>query len=553
MVAKATGTLLFMRTASPYVEGNGMRNNQPVTQQNIDYPESAIFITRTDPKGIITYANDAFVQVSGFSLDELLGHNHNIVRHPDMPAWAFSSLWETIASGHPWQGVVKNRTKSGDHYWVKATVSPIIEQGKISGYLSLRRKPAPSEIQAAEALYKNKTPPRQQRSLLHWFSNLSLQTKLHLLIQPLLLILLSLASYDIADHLQAKMLQETHKRADGIANQVIDGANMLMITGQISAPENRQLLLKKISSSGHIIGLRLVRTEQVARQFGPGLPEEQIGSDLERKVIADKSPHQELIQHDGKPVFRLITPYIASHDFHGTDCLGCHQVEVGSVNGASIIDIDLSEEFSEYHAVIIKLVIGQIALQLALFLFITWLIRRFITAPVAEIKQHLESLVNGNMSAQVNISGRDEMGEILCSTQSAKVLLGALVDQNSTMTRIIEERAQQLANAVSMVENSALQQTEAASHMTSAIEQMSQNIEQVAEHTSDVRQTSEHSHELSDNGRNIVQRVVDDMNTTSTAIINAAKTIRELGNNPVISRVSSPPSGRSPTRPTCWR
>jgi methyl-accepting chemotaxis protein/aerotaxis receptor len=327
-----------------------------------------------------------------------------------------------------------------------------------------------------------------------------------------------------------KMVEEASKRASGIANQVIDGANMLMVTGQISDPENRKMLLNKISSSGHIIGLRLVRTEQVVKQFGAGLPEEHINSDLEKQVIASKVPFQELAQLSGKPVFRLITPYLVSRNFHGTDCLACHQVEVGSVNGASIIEIDLSEETGQFQSIIIKLVVGQLCLQLALFLFTHWIIRHFITRPVAEIKEHLESLVNGNMSSPVNIDGRDEMGEILCSVQSAKVLLGALVDQNGTITLAIEERARLLAKAVAQVEDSANQQVESASNMAAAIEEMSVSIDQVAENAASVRDISEGSSKLADSGRKIVQGVVDDLGTTSKALMGAAKTIQELGN-----------------------
>jgi len=116
-----------------------VKKNLPVTQREIDYPEDKVFVTRTDTKGIITYANDSFVEVSGFSREELLGINHNLVRHPDMPEWAFKSLWDTLKSGHPWIGIVKNRAANGDHYWVRATVSPVTNNGIVTEYISLRK------------------------------------------------------------------------------------------------------------------------------------------------------------------------------------------------------------------------------------------------------------------------------------------------------------------------------------------------------------------------------------------------------------------------------
>lgn len=108
-----------------------MKINNPISQREIDYPESNVFVTKTDTKGIINYVNDSFVEISGFSRKELLGHNHNMVRHLDMPEWAFSDLWQTVKAGYPWNGIVKNRAKNGDHYWV-------IEMGRFLGsFISL--------------------------------------------------------------------------------------------------------------------------------------------------------------------------------------------------------------------------------------------------------------------------------------------------------------------------------------------------------------------------------------------------------------------------------
>ncbi|QGZ63779.1 methyl-accepting chemotaxis protein [Paraburkholderia acidisoli] len=130
-----------------------MRNNQPVTQQEYDYPASQMLVSATDLKGRIQYCNPAFVAVSGFSKDELIGKPHNIIRHPDMPAEAFADLWESIQAGRPWTALVKNRRKSGEHYWVRANVTPVSEQGRVVGYLSVRVKPSRDEVREAEALY----------------------------------------------------------------------------------------------------------------------------------------------------------------------------------------------------------------------------------------------------------------------------------------------------------------------------------------------------------------------------------------------------------------
>lgn len=132
-----------------------MKNNMPVTDIEQPYPKGKILVSKTDLKGIITYANDVFIGISGFSKEELYGKNHNIVRHPDMPAKAFADLWETVREGRPWHGVVKNRCKSGNFYWVDAFVVPIRENNQIIGYMSVRKEPSRQQVQACDALYRD--------------------------------------------------------------------------------------------------------------------------------------------------------------------------------------------------------------------------------------------------------------------------------------------------------------------------------------------------------------------------------------------------------------
>ncbi len=131
-----------------------MRLNTPVTQREYPMPEDQTLVSVTDLQGRITYCNAAFVTVSGFSTEELLGQPHNIVRHPDMPSEAFRDMWDTIGAGQPWVGLVKNRRKDGDHYWVQANAVPIRKgSGDILGFLSVRTRPSREAVQEAEALY----------------------------------------------------------------------------------------------------------------------------------------------------------------------------------------------------------------------------------------------------------------------------------------------------------------------------------------------------------------------------------------------------------------
>ncbi|RMT74015.1 Aerotaxis receptor Aer [Pseudomonas savastanoi pv. nerii] len=130
-----------------------MRNNQPITQHERTFPAEQRLISTTDTRGTITYCNDAFVDISGYSEAELLGAAHNTVRHPDVPPAVFEHMWTTLKTGQPWMGIVKNRCKNGDHYWVNAYVTPMLENRKVVGFESVRIKPTAEQIRRAEALY----------------------------------------------------------------------------------------------------------------------------------------------------------------------------------------------------------------------------------------------------------------------------------------------------------------------------------------------------------------------------------------------------------------
>ncbi|MEI6747436.1 MAG: PAS domain-containing protein, partial [Methylococcaceae bacterium] len=132
----------------------------PVSNKEIVMTKGSILVTRTDLQGKITYANDEFLKISGYTRAEIIGQDHNMIRHPDMPPELFEDLWETIKVMRPWTGLVKNRAKNGDFYWVHANIIPQFEKNKLIGYLSARFAPKKAELEAGIALYeaiKNKT------------------------------------------------------------------------------------------------------------------------------------------------------------------------------------------------------------------------------------------------------------------------------------------------------------------------------------------------------------------------------------------------------------
>ena len=137
----------------PFYEG--FTQTVYTTDEEKQFPDGRLIVSSTDTQGVITHANDAFVIMSGWAREELMGSLHSILRHPDMPKAAFKDLWDTVEAGKKWHGYVKNLRKDGSHYWVYATAVPNIRQGKIVGYTSVRRKPSRTRIEALIPVYRD--------------------------------------------------------------------------------------------------------------------------------------------------------------------------------------------------------------------------------------------------------------------------------------------------------------------------------------------------------------------------------------------------------------
>ena len=198
-----------------------MRTNLPINELETAVPDHVYLISKTDLKGRITYVNQIFIDISGYSQQELLGSSHNIVRHPHMPQQLFKDLWHTLQNGRPWVGLIKNRRKDGGFYWVQARVIPLQQNGKITGYASVRIKAQPRDIEKAEQLYQSMQKRQTRHIIMH--EGEVLQGKLHHLARRLL--------HPFKNSLQASLLRF------GLLSFLFSGLNLYLLANNGASQE----------------------------------------------------------------------------------------------------------------------------------------------------------------------------------------------------------------------------------------------------------------------------------------------------------------------------
>ena len=515
--------------------------NAYVSQKEVPFPASGVIVSKTDTKGIITYANDAFVEISGYTREELIGKSHNIVRHPDMPPSAFRWLWDTLKDERPWRGVVKNRCKNGDHYWVRATVAPIIENGKIIGYVSVRKAPTRNQIAEAEALYKelNKSGAQiESKNERFKFKNWSLKAKLQFMIQATLIIVLVIAQLFVSADLREEPKKLAIEKGTQLANEIIDSANMLMVVGQFSEINNRKLLMHKAGASPGVKTVQLVRTQQVVDLYGPGLPEEKIKDDAQRQVVESKKQSITFMNDgSGAPVVRVITPYLASKNFHGTDCTACHAAAEGTVLGASDVVIGMESDSARVFRMEMMMLGGQIALQVFLFFFIGYCVDKYVRRPVRIVGDEFRNIMEGNLDTELDLSVRDEMGSLLCEIQTMQCYLRTMVDEIATPVGQMQRRIVDMDAKVSSVADNVVGEQDHIQQIASTMEEFSQSIAEVAsmaaDSLSDARSMQEvilgNANRMESQIKPAMCKAVDTVQSSSKTIADLSAAIQKIG------------------------
>lgn len=323
-----------------------MRMNPPITDIEYPVPEGELLVSKTDLKGVITYSNNTFIEVSGYSREELIGSPHNLLRHPDMPQQAFADLWATIQADKPWRGVIKNRRKDGHYYWVEANITPLIENGKTAGYVSFRYKATAEQIEQAAAAYQairegssrlrihEGKIVRVENPLLRWLNARSIKFRLVAFMAALLGALVVMGVFSLYEASNAN-----HRAIDGLAVAGVQAyaldtarATELDFKGQVHAWKNIlvrghdaasfERYLKEFNQQGDEVEHKLGQLQSVMRQIG--LPADSVDTAIKMHTQLNDRYHQALRSFD---IHKPGTSLIVDAQVKGADSATAAQIE----------------------------------------------------------------------------------------------------------------------------------------------------------------------------------------------------------------------------------
>ncbi len=364
--------------------------------------------------------------------------------------------------------------------------------------------------------------------MISWWGSLSLRNKLQLPIQLVLVVALTFVQREAMNKFEGNVIDGTKQKAIVSADGLLNGLNLMMVGGIISDSDLRALAVKKMAASDRVLELRVIRAKQVQDQFGPGLPSEQAVDEMDRAAINTKQIQSSLMQQDGKEALRVVVPFIVSSNFRGTNCLQCHTVSEGSVNGAGSVTMDISPEYAMLKKANYLMWGVQLALQIGLYFGIGWLIS-FVTSPTRELQLAMQAMQSsGDLSKRVVVRSRDEIGSTAQAFNDLAQSFQVIVSNVEGHAVQVAAAAHTLAKDTDDMSQRALQQSEAANATAAVIEQVSVGIAQVAESASNVARLSNESMEHANRGQQNLQETVQELQSVERTVTDTSTAVTEF-------------------------
>jgi aerotaxis receptor len=523
-----------------------MKNNQPVSQREVNFPANTYLVSRTDLKGIITYANDAFVDISGFSREELIGKNHNVVRHPDMPEAAFADLWQTVKSGLPWRGLVKNRCKNGDFYWVEAFVVPMKRNGQVTGYMSVRTPADSARRAAAEAAYRNAgqkgpLPASGRRSL-------SLRARIWATMGVLLAMMAILGVLGLSN------LKGINQELDAMYRENLQPANTVSRMMFLLSDNRSQIMLglqhnpdgPVASLHDHPLDMHIEATLKNRGEINDLLEKLKAAplTDAQKALLDKFGETRERFSRDGVNKARDQLKQGAYMDANVTLLRSINPLYAEMQrDGLALIQALSDDAEAAYrdaeagYAQVRNLSIGLLAAALLLVGIGGAFLVNAIVAPIRKAIAQFERIAEGRLTDEIDIGGRDETGLLLCNLGIMQGTLKAMLDEISSASRAIDARSQLLEAQMRQVTTQSEQQQASVEGVAAATEEFSQSVQEVAANAADTAGAARESQEqvkLSNahisESMHATNRVVDAVNASNRTIDELNHAIAKIGN-----------------------
>jgi PAS domain S-box-containing protein len=514
-----------------------MRVNQPVTNQEYILRDGSIIISRTDAKGQITDCNDDFLEASGFSREEVIGKPHNLIRHPDMPPEAFRDLWDTLKRGRPWSGLVKNRRKNGDCYWVRATATPLADG---SGYVSVRFKPGREEVNAAESLYRemrdnagirlNEGQVMGSNPFALLATRLERIPRLLMVVQAMLIILL--AGLAGAGFHTLSSMQDSASRmamAKDVTADILPPP-LYLIEAQLTVTE---LLQTDAAGHGPLIDklLTLKKDYDSRNRFWENSA---IAPDVKASLMGEQHQYAELYWKEAIdsfiPAIRANDPASARSSL---DRLRSHfTAHQKGVATTVAISGDFANETLRHLAGASaenQWLLGLMAGMGCLLIVLVAMPAASRTYRSLRMAGEMASVIaSGDLSRGMPAGGHDEIGELMTKIAIMRNNLIELVATVRQNVEAVMHSAGELSSSARDSARAGEAQSEAASSMAAAVEELSVSIDQVEEHAKEARDIAQVSGRQSEESGSIIHHAAEEMQRIASAVNSTAGTIQEL-------------------------
>ena len=418
-----------------------MKINMPVT--NVEYPinENISIVSKTDLKGVITYANDDFIRISGFSRKELIGKSHNIVRHPDVPSEFFEDMWKALKAGRPWTGVVKNRCKNGDYYWLLNNVAPFYENDQLAGYMSVRLKASPEQIQAENDAYRlfregkagnlkvqdGKVVKLTLLDKLNIFRNFTVKSRLTFLIGFLSLLMMIIGGMGLRgmsktnENLRSVYKDRTVTMGLMFNISELQRENLMLIAGSLVNPNPNVIQQNATELDQNILEITKLWNAYTATYLTP-----------EEKILADDFTENStrFVRKGLKPAMEALRANdIALADkIRKADISPLYKRANESIRKLMQLQMDVAKEVYEAaqsrYDKTRNIAIGLILMGIALALWLGFTLIRAIVRPLDKAIRHFGKIAQGHYNNSIDIESHDELGKVMAALKAMQIKSG---------------------------------------------------------------------------------------------------------------------------------